>query len=312
MARATRPARTRRRWPPRHPSDRPASWPAPGPSHHPGEHPHRINNDDTTHQPHEPPPPRGRPDPPAPAVGARRLARHPGGPGRGPPRLGCGGRAAATSGPAPRPRPQPPARAPGSAAGPGHRSPAPARSCLGRPGRCRPGGGTGVPAASRRILSGHGLGRPAQHPTHRTQATLPAPVSRAARASAPAFRCGRRRPASRPGCPMRSLGHQRRRRGELKAGSRTGAHDRPTTPKTATAWAPRSRMAGCWQTTHRAEREDGLCLVEPRRFEPLTPCMPLTSRPRTPHHLTRRSHTSALLSMRMASTRHGAECGIVS
>ena len=46
-------------------------------------------------------------------------------------------------------------------------------------------------------------------------------------------------------------------------------------------------------------------------IEPLTPCMPLTSQPFTPHRFTTRSHTSVLLSKRMASRRHGAECGIV-
>jgi hypothetical protein len=43
----------------------------------------------------------------------------------------------------------------------------------------------------------------------------------------------------------------------------------------------------------------------------LTSCMPLTSQPLAPHHSSTRSHTSALLSTRIASRRHGAECGIV-
>jgi hypothetical protein len=42
-------------------------------------------------------------------------------------------------------------------------------------------------------------------------------------------------------------------------------------------------------------------VVELRGFEPLTPCMPLTSQPLATHHLPPRYLLSTLLSMRMAS-----------
>jgi site-specific DNA recombinase len=52
-------------------------------------------------------------------------------------------------------------------------------------------------------------------------------------------------------------------------------------------------------------------VVELRGFEPLTPCMPLTSQPLAPHHLPKGHHISALLSKPMALRRHGAAYGDV-
>lgn len=51
--------------------------------------------------------------------------------------------------------------------------------------------------------------------------------------------------------------------------------------------------------------------VELRGFEPLTPCMPLTSQPFTHHYTATCSRVSALLSTRMASRSHSATCGDV-
>ena len=42
-------------------------------------------------------------------------------------------------------------------------------------------------------------------------------------------------------------------------------------------------------------------VVELRGFEPLAPCMPLTSQPLTPHNSATRLHASVLLSTRMTS-----------
>jgi hypothetical protein len=53
----------------------------------------------------------------------------------------------------------------------------------------------------------------------------------------------------------------------------------------------------------RAEVDVALCLVELRGFEPLTPCMPLTSQPLAPQHTATRSHTSLLLSRRIRCKR---------
>jgi hypothetical protein len=61
----------------------------------------------------------------------------------------------------------------------------------------------------------------------------------------------------------------------------------------------------------RAGVEDALCLVELRGFEPLTPCMPLTSQPLAPHHASTRCLISVLLSTQIAMKRHGAGCGDV-
>jgi hypothetical protein len=52
-----------------------------------------------------------------------------------------------------------------------------------------------------------------------------------------------------------------------------------------------------------------LGLVEPRGFEPLTPCMPLTSQPLAPQRASTRPLTSVLLSVHMAMRRHAAGCG---
>jgi hypothetical protein len=51
----------------------------------------------------------------------------------------------------------------------------------------------------------------------------------------------------------------------------------------------------------RASVEVALCLVELRGFEPLTPCMPLTSQAFAAHHLPPRYLISTLLTRRMAS-----------
>jgi hypothetical protein len=55
--------------------------------------------------------------------------------------------------------------------------------------------------------------------------------------------------------------------------------------------------------------EDALCLVELRGFEPLTPCMPLTSQPLAPQRASTRRLISVLLSTQIAMKRHGAGCG---
>jgi hypothetical protein len=52
-------------------------------------------------------------------------------------------------------------------------------------------------------------------------------------------------------------------------------------------------------------------VVELRGFEPLTPCMPLTSQPLPPRHFAMRSHTSAQLSTHIRSRQHGAWRGVV-
>jgi hypothetical protein len=56
---------------------------------------------------------------------------------------------------------------------------------------------------------------------------------------------------------------------------------------------------------------DALCLVELRGFEPLTPCMPLTSQPLAQQHASTRPLTSVLLSTQIAMKRHGAGYGDV-
>jgi hypothetical protein len=68
-------------------------------------------------------------------------------------------------------------------------------------------------------------------------------------------------------------------------------------------------LANLWQMALRAEGEDALCLVELRGFEPLTPCMPLTSQPLAPQHASTRCLISMLLSTQIAMKRHGAGCG---
>jgi integrase-like protein len=68
-------------------------------------------------------------------------------------------------------------------------------------------------------------------------------------------------------------------------------------------------LANLWQMALRARGEDALCLVELRGFEPLTPCMPLTSQPLTTQRVPARCLSSALVSRRMAWKRHGAGCG---
>ena len=51
--------------------------------------------------------------------------------------------------------------------------------------------------------------------------------------------------------------------------------------------------------------------MELRGFEPLTPCMPLTSQPLAPQHASTRCLISVLLSTQIAMKRHGAGCGDV-
>ena len=55
-------------------------------------------------------------------------------------------------------------------------------------------------------------------------------------------------------------------------------------------------LANLWQAALNGSPADALCLVELRGFEPLTPCMPLTSPPLAIPHLSTRSPISALLS----------------
>jgi hypothetical protein len=50
----------------------------------------------------------------------------------------------------------------------------------------------------------------------------------------------------------------------------------------------------------------GVVVVELRGFEPLTPCMPLTSQPLAPQHASARSLISVLLSIQIAMKRHDA------
>ena len=54
----------------------------------------------------------------------------------------------------------------------------------------------------------------------------------------------------------------------------------------------------------------GVVVVELRGFEPLTPCMPLTSQPLAPHQLPTRHLVSALLSRPMVSRRSEAAHGV--
>ena len=68
-------------------------------------------------------------------------------------------------------------------------------------------------------------------------------------------------------------------------------------------------LANLWQMALRAREKDALCLVELRGFEPLTPCMPLTSQPLTTQRAPTRRLPSALISTEMASKRRGANCG---
>ena len=70
-------------------------------------------------------------------------------------------------------------------------------------------------------------------------------------------------------------------------------------------------LANLWQMALRARVEDALCLVELRGFEPLTPCMPLTSRRLPSQYVPACFPTSVLLTRRMASKRHGEACGDV-
>jgi hypothetical protein len=94
-------------------------------------------------------------------------------------------------------------------------------------------------------------------------------------------------------------------------------------------WRPADRWCGCARrsrqqhapqhpTTGRLTRTIGIwltkfdsCLVELRGFEPLTPCMPLTSQPLAVQHTPPRYLIFALLGRRMATKRHGAACGDV-
>jgi hypothetical protein len=73
-----------------------------------------------------------------------------------------------------------------------------------------------------------------------------------------------------------------------------------------------SRVVRFWQLSGNGlsgSPADALCLVKPRGFEPLAPCMPLTSQPLTPQWASPRCPSTALVSWRMASKRHGAGCG---
>ena len=72
-----------------------------------------------------------------------------------------------------------------------------------------------------------------------------------------------------------------------------------------------SFLANLWQTTLRAKVGDTLRLVKLRGFEPLTPCMPLTSQPLAPQHASTRCLISVLLSTQIGRKRHGAGCGDV-
>jgi hypothetical protein len=137
------------------------------------------------------------------------------------------------------------------------------------------------------------------------------------------------------------MGHEATSRAGQHQGSAMGAHYRHTTPKMAariaTAIEQRLRLvlevaeqaleaqphrsaqrvfeghgprflANLWQMALRAGVEVALCLVELRGFEPLTPCMPSTSRPLAPQHASTRPLTSVLLSAYMAMKRHDAGC----
>jgi Phage integrase family len=132
------------------------------------------------------------------------------------------------------------------------------------------------------------------------------------------------------------MGHEATSRAGQQRGSAMGAHYRHTTPEMAAriaaaieqrlmvvCWRLLSRpsrpsrsaqrsecssghgprfLANLWQMALRAEGEDALCLVELRGFEPLTPCMPLTSQPFTPQRVSTPRLLSALVS-RQISTR---------
>ena len=67
-----------------------------------------------------------------------------------------------------------------------------------------------------------------------------------------------------------------------------GGRSRPAILMTLRALS-RPRCVICWQTTLRAGVEDGLCLVELRGFEPLTPCVPSRDPDHSTHHETLRS-----------------------
>jgi hypothetical protein len=54
----------------------------------------------------------------------------------------------------------------------------------------------------------------------------------------------------------------------------------------------------------------GVVVVELRGFEPLTPCMPLTSHSFTSQHAPMRSQASALLNTSIADGRRGAASGL--
>jgi hypothetical protein len=140
------------------------------------------------------------------------------------------------------------------------------------------------------------------------------------------------------------MGHEASSRGGQQRGSAMGAHYRHTTPEMAARIATaveqrlrvvlevaeqtleshpnRSTQRVFWRTRTafsgeslamalRAGVRDVLCLVELRGFEPLTPCMPLTSQPLAPQHASTRCLRSVLLSAQIATKRRGAGCGDV-
>jgi hypothetical protein len=74
---------------------------------------------------------------------------------------------------------------------------------------------------------------------------------------------------------------------------------------------PTSHGVICWQTALSGSAADALCLVGLRGFEPLTPCLPLTSQPLAPQHASTRCLISGLLRIQIATKRNGAGCGDV-
>jgi hypothetical protein len=70
-------------------------------------------------------------------------------------------------------------------------------------------------------------------------------------------------------------------------------------------------LANLWQMALRAGVEVALCLVELRGFEPLTPCMPLTSQLLAPQYASTRFHVLVLFSIQIAMKRNGAGHGDV-
>jgi hypothetical protein len=109
-----------------------------------------------------------------------------------------------------------------------------------------------------------------------------------------------RRPG--PGGP-RSTGRRRRRC--WPAGPPCRTLDRPSRADCCRLTARGGRFAS-------GRRPRGpLTWVELRGFEPLTPCMPLTSRPLAPQHASTRCLVSVLPSTQFAMKRRGAGCGDV-